>query len=250
MHVYLHIHPDEPILFLRFAQPFLAPIPEAAQYQLVYDLDIPVKPKYNSAGPAYNVNQDPGAFSRIAYYLELDDSYVWVSMGRFSSNYNEIGVPCVNAEACPRTTLQKTLTNVNVQSSLPGLDTNGANGNMEFWHWDYSRNNNMGIPGASGDAYDFGDRPNNRGSYGSMQIHLSNNAAGIYEGTVFAFNNFNNRVSGNADIGIGNRPSGNPDWTNAYNAGTYTTRKIQVFVMPVVRLFTLENGLYSLELLL
>ena len=56
-----------------------------------------------------------------------------------------------------------------------------------------------------------------------MQVH--NHAA---KQTVFAINDF--KAGGQADIGIGNAPAGNPDWTFAANAGNYQVKRLRVFV--------------------
>jgi hypothetical protein len=59
-----------------------------------------------------------------------------------------------------------------------------------------------------------------------MQVHVNSN--GNYQGTIFAFNRFND---GNvADLGIGNAPSFLRDWSLAGNAGVYSTRRLKVFV--------------------
>jgi hypothetical protein len=36
-----------------------------------------------------------------------------------------------------------------------------------------------------------------------------------------------------ADIGIGNQPKGNPDWTFAENAGVYQAKRLRVLVRTV-----------------
>jgi hypothetical protein len=54
------------------------------------------------------------------------------------------------------------------------------------------------------------------------------NSGGIYQGTIFAFNRFNDGAT--ADLGIGNAPSSILDWSVAGNAGTYSVRKLKVFV--------------------
>ena len=56
-----------------------------------------------------------------------------------------------------------------------------------------------------------------------MQIH--NHDA---RQTLFAINHW--RVGNTADIGIGNSPAGNPDWTFTENAGNYTAKRLRIFV--------------------
>ena len=59
-----------------------------------------------------------------------------------------------------------------------------------------------------------------------MQVHVNSN--GNYQGTIFAFNHFNDGVV--ADLGIGNAASSIKDWSIAINAGAYSTRRLKVFV--------------------
>src|SRR2546422_334526 len=85
-------------------------VPEAGSYSLVYTLPIPNSAPnrtadpltyWNFAGAPYSVDNSgtivPGSFSRIAYYLELDNGsglkYVYVSMDAFTTLANKIGVP-------------------------------------------------------------------------------------------------------------------------------------------------------------
>ncbi|KAL7429896.1 LOW QUALITY PROTEIN: hypothetical protein ACHAXM_001911 [Skeletonema potamos] len=67
------------------SDPVKSLIPDANGYDLVYALDIPVNPAYKLAKPLYSVgnHQSFSTFTRIGYYLELDDKYVWVSMDSF-----------------------------------------------------------------------------------------------------------------------------------------------------------------------
>ena len=37
-------------------------------------------------------------------------------------------------------------------------------------------------------------------------------------------------ISSMADLGIGNQPTGNPDWTFAGNAGSYQVKRLRVLV--------------------
>ena len=75
-------------------------------------------------------------------------------------------------------------------------------------------------------AFDFGDTPASpREGYGSMQIH--NPAA---KQTVLAVNKWQEGSS--ADVGIGNSPTGNPDYTFRSNAGDYQLKRLMVLVRP------------------
>jgi len=205
-------------------------VAEANNYALVYSLTIPNNPNYSSS-ITYDLDRrgDFPAFSRVAYYMELQKpggplQYVWVSMDPFVYDVNLIGVPTAPSGAI----FQQPVANMNVFSSVPGIvqGTNLQGGNMEFWGSNYSAPNAAGVPNASDSLYDWGDSITSSGNYGSMQIH---NAEARQ--VVFAFNRWGGNGSP-VDVGIGNQPSGNPDWTFSYNAANYTVKNLQVWVMP------------------
>ena len=216
-----------------FSSPSRGPfgnVPEARNYSLVYSLDIPVSSGFNTTNPLYSVDLHAStpAFSRVAYYLELQEdsgplTFVWVSMDALTNDATKIGVPTVISGA----SFQTNLYNMDVVSSVAGVatGTNLTGGNIEFWPGNYSAVNAAGIPGASDTAYDFGDTFTS-GTYGSMQIHNYEAAQ-----TILAFNRWGG-TGGAADVGIGNGTP-NPDWTFAQNAGNYTVRTLQVYVLPV-----------------
>jgi hypothetical protein len=203
---------------------------ELAGYSQIYQLNIPVNADYNGQTPAYTVNNSAGliagGISRIAYYMELSTGtstqWVWVSMNAFTQDLTKIGVPVGSTQ------WQQTLSAMNVYSNVASLVTgkNIATGNIEFWSNCYSTDNEIGIPGAAQNTYDYGDNNNyGQSCYGSMQV---NNYAA--KQTLFAWNAWDS--GGNDDLGIGNNSSGHPDWTFAANAGSYTVRDLEVWVLP------------------
>ena len=215
-----------------------ANIPNAVNYQLVCSItNIPVQTRFQDATNYYTFdrrsNVGVGSFSRVAYYMELQKSgdpvpqYVWTAMDAFTTDPTKIGVP-VNG-----TFFQQKVTNLDVLSNVGGIVTGNsiATGNIEFWPSSYSATNSAGITGASNSTFDFGDggASSSGGGYGSMQIH--NYGASQ---TLFAMNNFNTTNSGSyVCLGIGNQPTGNPDWTHAFNAATYDLRRVlHVLVLP------------------
>ncbi len=204
-------------------------ISESQNYDLVYELDIPVHPQYTFFLPAYSQdNHDTlpyTSFGRIAYYLELDDKYVWVSMDAFTSDSRRIGVPTLSTIEIygSATVFQQELTNMVIESNVPGLSGSGLTGNIEFWPYDSYTMNPKGIDGASDCYFDAGDTNRSIGNYGSMQIHVWKENG---PKTVFAFNRFHGF---DADLGIGNNPNGQPDWSFTSNANTYNTRIMRVF---------------------
>jgi sialate O-acetylesterase len=201
-------------------------VPEAKNYQLVYDLDLGKlgqKIQYD----ADNHKNIPAPFDRIAYFLELQQpdgntQYLYVSMDAFTGDLGKIGVPTLESGAH----FQQNVANLDVYSNVKGIE-NGANlagGNIEFWPNNYGPNNSANVPNASGEVYDFGDAPTDPADgYGSMQVH--NHEA---KQTLLALNHWSE--GSRADLGIGNQPTGNPDWTFAANAGTYKSARLRVMV--------------------
>ncbi|MFO1497225.1 MAG: DUF6298 domain-containing protein [Verrucomicrobiota bacterium] len=210
-----------------------AQVPEAADYTLVYSVELPNRAQYNDPGVLYDVDTHGNLtrFSRIAYYLELQTpggppEYVWVSMDAFTQDATKIGVPTAPSGAF----FQQAVTNMNVQSSVAGMVTGEglAGGWLEFWAGNYGEPNQAAVPNASSSLYDWGDtvRPDDVG-YGSMQVH--NAAAGQ---TLFAFNGWGNIAGGHGiDLGIGNYSGTHPDWTFAQNASSYSAKTLEVYVL-------------------
>jgi len=201
-------------------------VPEAKDYQVVYDLDL------TKLGAAINYDVDnhqtiQRPFDRIAYFVELQAADwstqdIYVSMDTFTDNPGKIGVPVYGSGAF----FQQNVANLNVWSNVKGIVTGTglAGGNIEFWPNNYGPANSAGVPNASGDVFDFGDQPSDPADgFGSMQVH--NHDA---RQTLFAINHW--REGAHADIGIGNQPAGNPDWTFAGNSGGYRAMHLRVLV--------------------
>ena len=192
-------------------------VPEAKGYTVIYKLN-----PMEYAANGYSVDNSQkyaGDLKRIAYYLKTVDkegkeSWVCVLMDPFEQDLELIGVPQEGAPA-----LQKYVTNMEVFSNVPGVKTGKfEKGNIEFWSTNYGGPNKAKIPGATY-KFDFGDAPDTRGDYGSMQIHNY-----LEKQTVFAFNKF--RGGPNSDIGIGNNPQGHSDWTFSSSANKLKSAEI------------------------
>jgi len=218
------------LLLFSFCQTTLAGIFQESGYTQVFNLAI------QDGSPGYNVNAIPysldisntiadGSFSRIAYYMELDGAYVWVSMDAFTADASEIGVPSRGPNGNGNNVFQQTLANMNVFSNKGGIVTGTGigTGNIEFWSDNYTTANSAAVPGASGSTYDFGDQ-HVSGDYSSMQIHNYGAAQ-----TLFAYNRFGFSTP-QSDLGLGNRPSSHPDWTFAQNASSYSAKVVEVWV--------------------
>lgn len=226
-------------------------VPEAKDYQLVYELDLS-KLGPNIVYDVDNRSKISKPFDRVAYVLELElpfmprtytyapnansflvckygpipkmgqSQYVYVSVDAFTDNLGKIGVPTFASGA----SFQRQVDNMSIYSNAPGVVTGKGikGGSMEFWPNNTSPANGKDIPGAAGDGYDFGDQPVDPvNGTGSMQIH--NSAA---KQTVFAINSW--KSGSQADLGIGNSKDGSKDWTNARNASSYSKKRLRVFV--------------------
>ena len=205
-------------------------VADSAGYTMLYSFYIPTAPNYGASTVAYSVDNSARIgrnISRVAYYMELQQSggdlqYVWASMDAFTNDVKMLGVPTLLSGAL----FQRYVTNLKVESNQAGV-TPGSNytGNLEFWPYNYSQPNALGIAGASASYYDFGDTCSFSSNYGSMQVH--NTTLGK---TLFGFNKWGG-AGGNADLGIGSRTDSlDTDWTGAGNAGNYIVKTLQVFV--------------------
>jgi len=205
-------------------------VPEAKAYELVYSFDIG-NTRTNKKTASYRVDRSPevGSFDRVAYFLALkkaDESlkYVWVTMDPFAKEAAKLGVPTSGVGA----TVTQWVDNVAVKTNVKGLQTgNGLKGYIEFWPNNYNPKNSAHIPGASEDAFDFGDTPTGPfEGYGSMQIHIPSEKQ-----TVLALNNWS--TGPKTEVGIGNCPTGNPDYTfSGVTADTYELKRLFVLVRP------------------
>ncbi len=199
-------------------------VPELKNFVPAYIFD-PTNPKMSDGGKkmTYAIDYSPDfagkKIKRVAYYLALtpnegEAQYVFAAMDTFSPNVRELGVPAFDVGK----RFQQNVKNLVVKSNVPGVE-NGtfAEGNIEFWECNYGKENRTKVPGASEQAYDFGDTvasDRRDVGYGSMQVHNFEKKQ-----TVFSFNNF--RSGKNADVGIGNQPKGEPDWTFSGSAKNY-----------------------------
>jgi hypothetical protein len=230
-------------------------VPEASEFEIVYDYLIPDSLGLGTTGLATYVLDRTATFAsdgfdRVAYYLELTDAvtnrWVWVACDPFTQDIRKLGVPSVATGAL----FQQPLTNLEVAGGGPYVTpgTGITTGNIEFWGWNYSAGNAAGVPNASSSTYDAGDTLTTGGTYGSMQIHNHSPDGGPVPQTLFAYNRWG---AGNiSDVGIGNAPSGNPDYTFAGNANTYTFKNLLVLARRVdLPDVTFSNRVDNLQLL-
>ncbi|MFT5123954.1 MAG: hypothetical protein ACI9TH_001705 [Kiritimatiellia bacterium] len=215
-------------------------VPDANDYELVYALPVENDGNYRDANPvAYCVDRRAeisGPFDRIAYYLELNngvvDQWVFVSMDSFTTDVGQIGLP---HNVDNPVAFQVALSNMHVLASANANVTTGIfpnTGWIEFWPSSYGDDNLNGIPNASDDVFDFGDSGfSTAAGHSSFQVHnsdLDGPGAGNVGETLFGFNHWG--AGGSDELGIGNQPTGQPDWTFANNAATYQVKNLLVLV--------------------
>ncbi|RRJ95266.1 sialate O-acetylesterase [Opitutaceae bacterium TAV4] len=202
-------------------------MPEAATFKIAYALDPLAR---QGAEVNYLVNDTArlsGKLRRVAYFLHTvnargEASYAFVSMDPFTTDLKKIGVPTKNSGA----RFQQSVQNLDVKSNVPGVKTGAfKQGNIEYWDCNYGPQNASRIPGASETAYDFGDRFDTAKSpgYGSMQIHNT-----AEKQTILAYNKWESGK--NCDLGIGNQPAGQPDWTFSSSGKTLQAAQLLVLV--------------------
>ncbi len=211
-------------------------VAETAGYHLAYTFSIPNDSLgWNTTVIPYTTDNSANiadySFSRVGYYLELAPTvndpvqYVYASFdaGGFCSSAAKLGVPNTASGAF----FQQNVANMNVASNVTDIVTGTGitTGNVEFWPSNYSQSNAAGVPNASDTTFDFGDGgAGTTAGHGSMQIH--NHGA---QQTLFAYNAWGGERR--SELGIGNNPSGNPDWTfNTANIANYEVKNLQVVV--------------------
>ena len=212
----------------------LAGVAEAAQYRLAYRFDLPEFRAGCWSDTPYSVDEEfffHGPFDRIAYCLETtttegEAKWVWASMDAFTDNIVHAAMPTSDRGKV----FQQKVANLTVRASANAGVTAGDNlatGNIEFWPSNYGEGVKLGDIGGDPKAFDFDDSGAGTGAgYGSMQVH--NWGA---KQTVFAINSFgSNSSTERLAIGIGNNPSGSPDWTHKLNSNTYSKRRLWIFV--------------------
>ncbi len=206
----------------------LGTIPEAAGYELLYQVAIPAnRPQWNVNPIPYTVDETKIRtlpFDRVAYVLELDSSWVFASFDRHTTVLGRLGIP---TQAVTSTPIQTNVSNLTVASNVAGIVTGdfATGGNIEFWGYNYSGANALNVPNASATTYDWGDRMDSTGGYGTLQVH--NHAQSQ---VLLAYNNWGSNGGSTADIGIGNQPVNHPDWTSSNSSTNFTTRRLYVLV--------------------
>ena len=199
-------------------------VPELDGFRKVLSADLPAG---RFAGYSFNEAAKAGAFSRVAYALELeraDGAVEWAvaAMDAFTDDAAKLGVPCAS-----RATFQRKVSNLVVRSNRLGVEEGAVgDGVIEFFLGNYGTTRKLAEAGGSDNVYDCNDTEiplKDKDGYGCMQVHQAKSGA-----TIFAYNRFSDTPS---DLGIGvNRGGPHPDWTFMNNAGDYRTRLLTVLV--------------------
>ena len=208
------------------------PDSESEGFELLYQVEIPASgASFHTSAVPYSIDrraETEGHFDRVAYHLllempdEPEPRMMWASVNAFTTDRLLLGVPIEPLGAV----FQRDVDGLNVFSNVDGVPTGtGLSGaNIELWPHNYGAANSAGVPGASGDVYDTGDQPVEPvAGYGSMQLHHHGSGT-----TLLAWNRWG--TGGATDLGIGNSPEGNPDWTFRMNSGDYVRRVLTVLV--------------------
>lgn len=208
-------------------------------YKLVYAADIPAIGDLNMKGDnLYWVDEtgDTGPFDRVAYYLQLDNGanytyWVWASMDAWTDDAATLGFPLAAKHANPASRFLTGLTVASSRSDYTLAKGSGKNGFLEFWPFNYNNAKDWIVEKQSStSSYSYGDRLDNNGSHGCLQIHNTTDGQ-----CVFAINNWGGDWN-TLSFGMGNSTRDDAhasyDWTFRYNATDHVRRRLYVFVRP------------------
>lgn len=200
--------------------PFISVCPVSAGAMLAWTLDLPVDANYAiQADVLYSPDNRTAlagvTFERIAYRMQLDSSYVYTEMDDFTAGtVQDTGIPTEK-------NFDTAVGNLTIRTDVTTLAeaTNATGGKLELWPNCYGAGLNS--------VYDYEDDITGGTTptkcYGSFQVHHDTT-------TALAFNHW--AGTGGDDLGIGNQATANPDWTFAATSSTFTTRRIQAFIVP------------------
>lgn len=186
----------------------------SAAAELIWELTIPDDATYVMQGDVPYENDHrrdvTGAFRRVGYCLSLDDQHAYVEFDDFTGgDLDETGIPTESIHDVD-------ITNVMVRSNV-AANADGARGNLELWPNCYGK----GVD----DRYDHHDDVDSETDcYGSFQIHRDDE-------TVISYDHWAGVDVATDDLGIGNAPQDEPDWTFSETASSYRDRLLQAFVV-------------------
>ncbi|MEY9997068.1 hypothetical protein ABIE67_009100 [Streptomyces sp. V4I8] len=207
---------------------------ELADYRLLYHAQVPKTAAEWANGVPYKVDNSElisTPISRVAYCLDgmhgTTPAWGYASMDTWTQDLKALGVPWSGVT-------QRRVADLSVRGS-DVRPSDHSNGYLEIWPNRYAAALPPNPPaGGSAGTWDFADQPSpaigpipGTGGYGSFQVHDL-----TYRQTVLAVNGWAHTPPTRVSAGIGNRPSGQPDWTFAENANRWTQPHLKVYVKP------------------
>ncbi|TDW89246.1 carbohydrate esterase-like sialic acid-specific acetylesterase [Kribbella pratensis] len=203
----------------------------AAGFTPVLQLDLPEQANYLNTTPPYSLDRTAeigSNFDRVGYCLELDGQWVWTAMEPFSTDARRIGLPTRPGEI-----VRQRVGDLEVRSNVPGVtEGTGQSGYLEMWPNQYAKTASAQVANASATSYDADDSPTTPLGYGSFQVSQvgPTRPSTVPAKPVLAINTFTQSDTSLLSLGIGARPTADPDWTFAGNAAQYTQRRLTAYV--------------------
>lgn len=203
----------------------------AAGFTPVLQLDLPERANYLNTTPPYSLDRTAeigSNFDRVGYCLELDGQWVWTAMEPFSTDARRIGLPTRPGEI-----VRQRVGDLDVRSNVPGVtEGTGQSGYLEMWPNQYAKTASAQVANGSAATYDADDSPTTPLGYGSFQVSQvgPTRPSTVPAKPVFAINTFTQSSTSLLSLGIGARPTADPDWTFADNAAQYTQRRLTAYV--------------------
>lgn len=162
--------------------------------------------------------------TRIAYRIENDNNFVWVSFDAWSlmSSYD---VP-TGDDTSNVFTIQRDVTNMNIISNSPNvINASGVKGRLQIWPSNYGEGINTLLAGGIHTKYDCNNNSYNTSiNHGAFQVFNINDINKPL--TIFGWNH--QRNDGGFEFGFGNNPNGHLDWTDSNSIPN--NFKLQIFV--------------------
>lgn len=196
---------------------------EGGGWMLLYEVTNPSRVNNNIVYTVDNSNAlFNGTYNRVAYYMQFrmdtnttTSNYVFATMDPLpgAANLNHMYVP----DASKAFALKSNVSNMNVYTNYTStVDVVTSNiGRYERWPSNYGQGTTIGDGSATTFDYDDSSFDTSIG-YGCFQLHNI-----TLKKTIFAWNA---HYSSTPDIGFGNRPTADPDWTFAANYSTNVPR--------------------------
>ena len=166
----------------------------------------------------------PESFSRVGYFVELGDDWVWVSMDRFQTDPKLLGVPKAKTNIVETVTVVTNLVIDSSRADLKALNRPGLTGIIEFWASNHGGDGG-GQFGSNDGRFDWKDsKGTTQLGHGSFQVFAFTSDEQIAAVTLFG-------VTRTGGAGIGDQGNDKaPDWTFGPATNTYKKRNLEIFV--------------------